>query len=91
MIPDNLLKERIMPIEALRVLPCRDELEGIVRFVDDKGGTCGYFLGALSRDDLELMLERMEAATSEFQKEMEESIASGVVSGEEIERELGLK
>lgn len=91
MIPQISLKEKTMPVEALRALPCRDELCGVVRFVDSRGGTCGYFLGALSRDDLGLVLERMEAATPEFQKEMEESIASGRVSSEEIERELGLK
>ena len=89
MTPQGLLKEKILPVATLRSLPCRDKLRGIVRFVDDKGGTCGYFLGALSRDDLELIFKRIEAATPEFQKEIEESIASGRVSSEEIERELG--
>ncbi|MBU4332532.1 hypothetical protein KKD19_03965 [Patescibacteria group bacterium] len=82
-------KTKTAPVSMLESLPWKNS-KGLVKFVDDKGLTCGFFIGAKSLEELDELLEDIEAASPEFQKEMEESIASGVVSGEEVKKRLGL-
>ena len=65
----------------------RTSLSGVARFVDDAGATKGYFFDLEAWEDL---LEDMETSSPAFMEEMEESIASGRISGKKIETELGL-
>lgn len=62
-------------------------LKGVARFVDDKGATKGYFFDMEAWEDL---LEDLETSSPMFLEEMDESIASGKISGKKVRAELGL-
>jgi hypothetical protein len=81
----TLTREKTIPITALG--PSARSLNDIARFIDKKGATCGYFF---SLEMLENLLEDIETSRPEFWAELEESRASGRVSGKKVEKELGI-
>ena len=82
----TLTRDKIISLSSLKP-ETRHSLKGVARFVDAKGATKGYFFDIEAWKDL---LEDLETSSPLFLKDMENSIASGRVSGKKIRAELGL-
>ena len=81
----TLTKDKTIPITTLG--PSAQSLNDIARFIDKTGATCGYFF---SLEMLENLLEDIETSRPEFWAQLEQSRASGRISGKKIEKELGI-
>ena len=76
----TLTRDKIISLSAFKP-EIKRSLKGVARFVDGKGATKGYFFDLEAWKDL---LEDLETSSPAFTEEMEESIASGRVSGKKV-------
>ena len=82
----TLTRDKVIPLAVFNP-EVKRSLKGVARFVDGKGATKGYFFDLEAWEDL---LEDLETSSPMFLEEMDESIASGRVSGKKVRAELGL-
>ena len=84
----GLAEEKVILINSSQAAKLPFALKGIVRLVDKKGNTLGVVLDKGALEDIE---EGLEASSPKFWASLEKSRKSGRVSGQEIERRLGIK
>ena len=82
----TLTRNKVISLSSFRP-EIKRSLKGVARFVDDRGATKGYFFDLEAWEDL---IEDLETSNPMFLEEMDESIASGKVSGKKVRVELGL-
>ncbi|MFH0948489.1 MAG: hypothetical protein V1833_05780 [Elusimicrobiota bacterium] len=83
----GLAEEKVVLLEHSMISKLPFQLEGVVRFVNEKGKTMGILLDKNILDEIE---EEMQSSNPEFLASLEKSRKSGKVSGKEVKRKLGL-
>jgi len=82
----ELLQEKLVPLKELKEDP-EKALRGVVRIVGEDGHSRGIFLDNAALEDV---MEDWLASDPEFTQLLEESRASGRISGPDVKRSLGL-
>ena len=85
---NELVREKIVIVKGSGRGKMSFPLEGVTKFIDEKG--CMVAI-VMDKNDWEDFSEYLEYTNPEFWKEIETSRDSGRVSSKEIERRLGIK
>lgn len=88
MVPDilkGLAEEKIVLVKHSKAASITFPVKGIIRLVDEKGGTLGLVLDKQTLEDIQ---EDTEAQNPVFLASLDESRRSGMISGKKIKSKI---